>query len=190
MIHLGYCRVSTETQNLDMQLAALRPICGLKIWQEKRSGMSIASRDELASMIAEAHQLKAEGEDVVVVVYSLSRLGRRLVETVGLIESLLKAGIGFKSCSESIDTTNAMGRCFLNIIASLAQMEAEVISERTKAGLKARKAAGVKLGAPVQDFSQQVEAAKQLIAGGASIRQAAKQAGLSNTTLLRLLKAA
>jgi DNA invertase Pin-like site-specific DNA recombinase len=141
-IHLGYCRVSTEAQNLGMQLAALRPLCRDRIWQEKKSGMSQAGRTELAFVVAEAKRLRSEGQDIVVCVYSLSRLGRRLVETVALIEDLCASGIGFKSTSESIDTTSAMGRCFMNIIVALGQAEAEIISERTKAGLKARRDAG------------------------------------------------
>lgn len=190
MIHLGYIRVSTEKQHYDMQLAALRPLCGDHIWQEKKSGMSQASRTELAAVVAEAKRLRTAGNDVVIVVYSLSRLGRRLVETVALIEELQRHGIGFKSITEALDTVTPMGRAFTNIIIALGQAEAELISERTRAGLAARKAAGVKLGPKTGDYSQQLEQAKQAMAGGASIRSAAAASGLSNSTLLRLLKTA
>jgi DNA invertase Pin-like site-specific DNA recombinase len=173
-----------------MQLAALQPVCGDRIWTEKKSGMSQSGRTELAAMIAEAKRLSSTGEKVTICVYSLSRLGRRVVETGALIEDLQKSGIGFKSCSESIDTTTAMGRCFLNILLALAQSEAELLSERTKAGLQAKKDAGIKLGRKTGDYSAALEEAKALIASGTSIREAAKQSGLSNTTLLRLLNAA
>jgi len=189
-IFLGYCRVSTEKQSLDLQLAALRPFCGDLIWHEKKSGMDQSSRPALAEVVAEAKRLKSLGEDVVISCYSLSRLGRRVVETVALVEELQRAGIGFKSTSESIDTTTPMGRCFLNIIAALGQMEAEVISERTIAGLQARKAAGVKLGRKPGEHTEALLIARQLIASGESVRAAAKEAGLSSTTLLRLLRTA
>src|SRR5271169_3117704 len=96
-VFLGYCRVSTEKQSLDLQFAALRPICGDRIWTEKKSGMSQAERTELAAVLGEAERLRASGEDVVICCYSLSRLGRRLVETFALIEQLRASGIGFKS---------------------------------------------------------------------------------------------
>jgi serine recombinase len=190
MINLGYTRVSTEKQNLDMQLAALTPLCGNQIRHEKKSGMTQAGRTELAAVVAEAQKLRAAGEDVCIVVYSLSRLGRKLVETAALIEELQAAGIAFKSVSESIDTSTAMGRCFLNILLSLGQMEAEVISERTKAGLAVRKQAGQKLGPTAGDYSEQLDAARQLLASGVSARTAAVRVGMSSTTLLRLLKVA
>lgn len=189
-IYLGYCRVSTEKQSLDLQLAALRPLCGDAIWTEKKSAMSGTARCELSAVVAEAKRLKATGEDVVIVCYSLSRLGRRIVETVALCEELRAESIGFKSLSESIDTTSAMGRAFLNIIAVLAQMEGEIISERTIAGLQARKAAGVQLGPKRGNYTEQLARATALISTGSSVRQAAAQVGMSNSTLLRLLKAA
>lgn len=188
--YLGYCRVSTEKQSLDMQLSALQPICGEHIWQEKKSGMSQADRTELAAVVAEAKRLRTTGEDVAIVCYSLSRLGRRVLETLSLIEDLQKEGIGFKSTSESIDTTTPMGRCFLTMLAAVAQMEAELISERTVAGLAARKAKGIKLGPKAGDYTEQLATANTLIGTGSSIRQAALEVGMNHSTLLRLLKAA
>ena len=190
MTHLGYARVSTEQQSLDMQLSALRPLCGERIWQEKKSGMSQASRCELAAMIEEAKRLAAAGEQVVIAVYSLSRLGRRVIETVGLLEELRSAGIGFMSVTESIDTTTPMGRAFLAIVAALAQAEAEVLSERTKAGLQAKREAGVKLGRKVKQCDDEVVRAKELIAAGYSLKAASKEVGLSRGTLQRRIKAA
>jgi DNA invertase Pin-like site-specific DNA recombinase len=189
-IYLGYCRVSTEKQSLQMQLALLTPLCGDRLWHEKKSGMSQATRTELTAIVAEAKRRRATGEDVVICVYSLSRLGRRLVETVHLIEELQRGGIGFKSLTESFDTTTAMGKCFFNIMVAMNQMEAELISERTIAGLQARKAAGVKLGPKNKNFDDQVEKAKALINDGESMRSAAKAVNMSSTTLARLLKTA
>lgn len=188
--YLGYLRVSTEKQSLGLQLAALSPICGDRIWQEKRSGMTQAGRSELAAVVAEAKRLRSLGEPVTLVCYSLSRLGRRLIETVSLLEELSLLGIGFKSVSESLDTSTPMGRAFANIICALGQAEAELISERTKAGLEARRAAGVKLGRPVLDRTDTLEQARHLLDQGLSVRKTAKQIGVSNSTLLRLLKAA
>lgn len=187
---LGYLRVSTEKQNFDLQMAALSPVCGAHIWQEKRSGMTQAGRSELTAVVAEAKRLRSLGEPVTVVCYSLSRLGRRLVETVSLIEELNSLGIGFKSVSESIDTSSAMGRAFTNIIIALGQAEAELLSERTKAGLQAKRAAGVKLGRRAQDHGAVLAQAKQLVTEGLSVREAARRTGMTNSTLLRLLKAA
>ena len=113
-----------------------------------------------------------------------------MVETISLLEDLRSAGVEFMSLTESIDTSNPMGRCFLAIIAALAQAEAEVLSERTRAGLKARREAGVQLGRRAEECSTQVEQAKLLMASGSSLRKAAKQTGLTSSMLSRRLKSA
>jgi DNA invertase Pin-like site-specific DNA recombinase len=186
---LGYARVSTKDQSVDMQLKALQPICGDRIWQESKSGTSVIGRKELALVIEEAKRLRSTGEEVTLVVYSLSRLGRRVVDLVAMVEELQRLQIGFRSISESIDTSTAMGRCFFNIVAALAQAEAEVLGERTRAGLKAAVARGKRLGRPsaTHDVIQQ---AKSLIEAGASVRSASKSVGISHTTLLRQLRTA
>lgn len=189
MIYLGYARVSTEQQHLDLQLAALSPLCGDKIWQEKKSAMGQA-RSELVAVVAEAKRLSDAGEEVVICCYSLSRLGRRLVETVSLLDQLRAHGIGFRSLTESIDTSTPMGRALLSIIVVLAQAEVETLSERTRAGLAARKALGVKLGPKTKDFSESVERAKRMMSAGTSLRSAAKQVGMSQASLSRRLNAA
>jgi DNA invertase Pin-like site-specific DNA recombinase len=83
-----------------------------------------------------------------------------------------------------------MGRAFLGIVAALAQTEAEVLSERTRVGLHARREAGVKIGPKVKDNSDAVERAKAPVAAGESVRATARQTGMSSSTLLRRLKAA
>jgi DNA invertase Pin-like site-specific DNA recombinase len=189
-IYLGYCRVSTLDQSLDLQIAVLKPLCGDLLWQEKASGMK-AGRTALAAIVEEARRLRASGESVTIVCYSLSRLGRRMLETIALIEDLRAAEIGFRSITEQFDTSTPLGRAFLAIVAALAQAEAETLAERTRAGLAARKAAGVKLGRPkLRDYDCAVEKAKALIAAGSTVYSAAKQVGMPPSSLLRRLNVA
>lgn len=135
---IGYARVSTKEQNLDMQIAALRK-AGCKdenIYQEKQSGKSRNGRTELKAM------LEAVKPGDTLVVWRLDRLGRSTRDLIELIGELDSQGVGFISLNENIDTTSAQGKLIFTVFSALAEFERNIISERTKAGLDAARARG------------------------------------------------
>ena len=135
---IGYARVSTQEQDLQLQLDALE-VAGCeksKIFTDKVSG-SKTERPGLEKCLAE---LK-EGDTLLV--WRLDRLGRSMSHLIGLIEELRGRGVGFRSiCDGAIDTTTASGELIFNIFSSLAQFEKRLIQERTKAGLASARARG------------------------------------------------
>ena len=131
---IGYARVSTEDQNLDLQLDALNKFGCDRVFQEKVSGVS-KNRKEFENMLLHLR----EGDTVIV--WKLDRLGRSVKQLIDLMETWLKEGISFHSVSDGLTINDsAMSRMFYTIIAAFAQLERDLISERTKAGLaEARK---------------------------------------------------
>jgi DNA invertase Pin-like site-specific DNA recombinase len=138
---IGYARVSTEDQNLDLQLNALTEYGCTTIYQEKISGKS-TDRPELKKLLGNLRK----GDQVIV--WKLDRLGRSLRDLVDLVALFHVQKVNFISLHDHIDTTTATGRFTFNIFASLAEFEREIIRERTKAGLEAAKTRGKKGGRP------------------------------------------
>lgn len=136
---IGYARVSTQDQNLEMQLDALGKAGCEKVFQEKASGIR-SDRPQLAAM----QQILREGD--VIYIYKLDRLGRSLKHLLEMTADFEKRGIGLVSINDHIDTTTAQGRLIFNIFASLAEFERDLIRERTKSGLEAARARGRKGG--------------------------------------------
>jgi len=128
---IGYARVSTREQNLDMQVIALEKAGCERIYEEKVSGVKV-DRPILNNLL---NQLRP---DDVLVIWKLDRLGRSLKNLVELVHQLMDSNIGLCSLNDPIDTTNAQGRLIFNIFASLAEFERDVIRERTQAGLTPR----------------------------------------------------
>jgi DNA invertase Pin-like site-specific DNA recombinase len=152
---IGYARVSTQDQNLDLQLKALSDFGCTKIFKEKVSGKS-KDRPELNNLLS---QLRA-GDTVVV--WKLDRLGRSIKDLIHLVELFKSSDVNFVSVTDSIDTNTAMGRFTFNIFASLAQFEREIIRERTNAGLSAARAKGRKGGRPSGLSKEKVKIAEQI----------------------------
>ncbi len=154
---IGYARVSTDDQNLDLQLDALiQAGCSKNdIYKDKVSGAK-TERPGLNQCM----QRLSPGD--VLVVWRLDRLGRSMVHLVSLIEQLRAKEVGFKSlCDGAIDTTTASGELVFNIFSSMAQFERRLIQERTNAGLSAARARGRKGGRPRVDASK-IQAAKKM----------------------------
>lgn len=154
--HLGYARVSTDDQDLSLQIDALERhgIAKSLIFTDKLSGAR-SDRPGLAKCL-----LSLEMGDALVV-WRLDRLGRSMRHLVDLIEGLRDKGIGFRSLSEGvIDTTSASGELVFNIFSALAQFERRLIQERTRAGLAAARARGRKGGRP----TLRIDAGKVLLA--------------------------
>lgn len=138
---IGYARVSTAIQNLDLQIEALKKAGCEKIFQEKISGAT-KERPELNTMLA---HLRA-GD--VIVVWKLDRLGRSLKNIIDLVLQLNEKQVIIKGLTDGVDTSTPNGRLFLNIMASLAEYERELIRERTNAGLSSARARGRTGGRP------------------------------------------
>lgn len=138
---IGYARVSTKDQNLGLQIEALKKAGCEKIFKEKISG-AVKERPELDAMI---NQLRV-GDTIVV--WKLDRLGRSLKNIIDPVLDFNKKEVIVKGLTDGVDTSSTNGRLFLNIMASLAEYERELIRERTNAGLSAARARGRLGGRP------------------------------------------
>ena len=179
---IGYARVSTHDQNLALQLEALTQAGCKKIYEDKLSG-SRADRPGLAKAL----EILREGDTLVV--WKLDRLGRSVKQLVDLVGQLQKEGAQFKSLTDSIDTSTPSGRFFFHVMASLAEMERELIIERTRAGLEVARQLGRTGGRKRKLTESKVESAKKLLASGVHPRDVAKNLGVSVPTLYRWLPA-
>ena len=156
---VGYARISTNGQELDLQLDALKK-AGCKkdlIFTDKVSG----AKAERPGLDACVKMLK---KDDILIVWRLDRLGRSMPHLVDLVELLRQKGVGFRSiCDGHIDTTTASGELIFNLFSSLAQFERRLIQERTKAGLSAARARGRVGGRkPIQSDCPKVKTAKKM----------------------------
>lgn len=138
---IGYARVSTDDQNLDLQRDALEQAGCEKIYTDQQSGAS-TERLGLAGVLETARR----GDTLVV--WRLDRLGRSLKQLIHLVEKLDQRGIGLRSLQENIDTTTSGGRLVFHLFGALAEFERNVIRERTQAGLSAARARGRQGGRP------------------------------------------
>ena len=176
---LGYARVSTDDQNLDLQRDALKSAGCERVYEEKASGGK-TDRAELSRLLENVRS----GDTVVV--WRLDRVGRSLKHLIAVIEQLECLGVGFQSVTESIDTTTPGGRLVFHIFASLAEFERALIRERTRAGLAAARARGRQGGRPAV-----LDAGKQKIAQALrndtsqSVTAICKTLGISRATFYR-----
>lgn len=180
-MEIGYCRVSTDQQNTDLQMDALKKRgCG-RIFLETASG---AQRDR--PVLKEAMAFAREGD--VLVVWSLSRLGRGLRQLLETIEHLEQAGIGFKSLKEDIDTTTPSGRLIFHVFGALAEFERSHLRERTLEGLAAARTRGRVGGRRKSLSASDLKAAKAMLRDASiSVKEVAEKLGVSRTTLYRAL---
>lgn len=140
---IGYARVSTRDQNLDLQIDALKKAgcADTYIYKEEISGASM-ERSELKKMLAQIRK------DDVIVIWKLDRLGRSLADLVHLVNEIQGKGAGLLSLQDNIDTTTPQGKLTFHIFAAIAEFEREIIRERTNAGLASARARGRKGGRP------------------------------------------
>ncbi len=179
---IGYARVSTQDQNLDLQTEALAKAGCKKIFDDKISG-SHAERPGLAK----SQEAFRDGDTLVV--WKLDRLGRSVKHLVDLVGELHKRGVQFKSLTDAIDTGTASGRFFFHVMASLAEMERELTIERTQAGLKVARQLGRTGGRKRQMTESKIKSAKKLLASGVPPRDVAANLGVSVPTLYRWIPA-
>ena len=174
---IGYARVSTQDQLLDLQIEALKKEGCEKIFHDIISG-GVFVRPGLN----QAKEMLRK-EDVLVV-WRLDRLGRSMKDLVEIVTELEKSKIHFKSITENIDTTTTSGKLVFHIFASLAEFEKNLISERTKAGLKAARKRGKIGGRP----KKSLELAIKMHKDNFSLKEICKACSISKSTLYRSLK--
>ena len=181
-----YARVSTSDQTCEMQLRELREYCARRGWQIAREFVDTgwsgakASRPELDRLMEDARQRRFDA----VVVWKLDRWGRSLIQSVQGVQELASMGIRFLAVTQNIDTgdDNPMARFLLNIFASFAEFEREMIRERVACGLKTARAKGKRLGRPKRVFRR--DEALRLRSEGQSWRAIAKELGLPTSTIV------
>ena len=177
---IGYARVSTEDQNLNLQLDALKAGGCEVVFEDQGMSGAEGRRPGLAAALERC----ASGD--VLVAWKLDRLGRSLLDLVGLVERLNARGVGLKvltGAGASIDATTPEGRLFFAMFAAMAEFERELIRERTAAGMKAAKRRGRHVGRPRKLDAGQLDMAAQLIAANRSQRDVAKALGVAVSTL-------
>ena len=179
---IGYARVSTEDQNLTLQMDALERAGCERTFQDQMTGTRM---DRPALMEAMSH-LRA-GDTLVV--WKLDRLGRSVKGLVDMVAELANRNVHFKSLTDQIDTSTPAGRFFFHVMASLAQMERELIAERTTAGLQAARRLGRIGGRKRKMDAGKVDAAKHLLRSGVLPKDVAKNLGVSVPTLYRWVPA-
>jgi len=182
---IGYARISTKDQNLELQIDALKKAGCEKIYQDIASGAR-SERPALNEMV----QNLRPGD--VLVIWKLDRLGRSLNHLISLVNNLIDKKIGLKSLNDAIDTTTAQGRLSFNLFASLAEFERDLIRERTQAGLTAARARGRHGGRP-KGLPQKAEAtacaAETLYKEGKlTVNEISQKLGIAKSTLYAYLR--
>jgi DNA invertase Pin-like site-specific DNA recombinase len=181
-MNIGYARVSTHNQNLDLQLDELKKAGCEKVYQEQVSGMK-EKREELTKL---KEQLRA-GD--IVVVWKLDRLGRSLKDLVQTVKDFEDMGVGLRSLTESIDTTSNTGKLIFHIFASLAEFERELIRERTFAGLSSARARGRIGGRPKKITPEKIIQMKAMHKDTKiEISEMCKTFGVARNTLYKYLE--
>ncbi len=155
MANIGYVRVSTSEQDTILQRDALDDVGCIKVFEDVASG---AKAERLG--LVQCMDYLREGDTLIV--WRLDRLGRSLKDLIAQITELEERGIGFRSITESIDTTTAGGKLVFHIFGAMAEFERNLISERTKAGLAAARKRGRKGGRKRKLTDEQVAAMKKL----------------------------
>jgi len=174
---IGYARVSTDDQHLDLQRDALRQAGCSVLYEEAASGNK-AARPELEQC------RKALRPGDTLVVWRLDRLGRSLADLVQIVADLEQRSIGFESLTEKIETGSAAGKLVFHVFAALAEFERGLIRERTKAGLAAARARGRSGGRKPKLDEQQVREIKILLSDpNIQVADVARRYGVSRTTL-------
>jgi DNA invertase Pin-like site-specific DNA recombinase len=178
---IGYARVSTSDQNLDLQLDALTKAGCERIFEEHASG----ARDDRPQLAAALSHARA-GDTLVV--YKLDRLGRSIRSLIDFTNGLRERKVEFRSVSDGIDTSTPAGRFYFHILAALAEMERDLIRERTVAGLVAARARGRVGGRKPRLSDKQVaQARKMLDDPTTTISAVAEKMGVNRATIYRAL---
>ena len=181
MPKIGYARVSTLDQNLSRQIDMLNQYGVDRLYTEKMSGTK-RNRPELTKLLAHMD----EGD--IVVIESLSRLGRSTKDLIELVELFQKRGVQLVSLKESIDTSTSTGKLLFTILSALAQFERDVIADRTREGLNAARARGHSGGRPKLDDRKVSQAVKLYQSKQYTVKEIEELTGIRKSTLYRNIK--
>jgi DNA invertase Pin-like site-specific DNA recombinase len=181
---IGYARVSTEDQDLRVQLDQLRKhgVREVNLYSEKRSGKS-TKRPQLEAALMDCRR----GD--VLVVASLDRLSRSVEDLIGLSRRLADEGVELRSLREQIDTTTPMGVFFFHLMAALAQFERSLIGKRTREGLAATVARGAKLGRKPKLTDAKLKQAAKMLRSGYNSAEVARKMNMSGPQLRARIEA-
>lgn len=185
---VGYARVSTDDQDLQRQILALEEWGATEIYQDKVSGTKNYEAEEYRRLMADTHK-----EPLHIGVSELSRFGRSFTQLLANLEDLDARGSHFTCLNNSSIKVggNSQDKLMLRILAAVSEFERDLISERTKDGLKAARIKlakeGKTLGRPSKLSPDQIETAQQLEASGWGVQRIADSLGVSKTTALRAL---
>lgn len=180
---IGYCRVSTDDQSLDLQKDALSKAGCEKIFEDKISGAK-SQRPGLNTLLEFARV------DDTIVVWRLDRLGRSMKDLISLVSVLDEKGIQLASLNESIDTSTSSGKLFFHIFGAIAEFEKNLIIDRTRAGLAAARARGRKGGRPKSlDQSKRDLAVKLYHERDKAVKEICQLMGVSKPTLYKYIEA-
>ena len=178
---IGYARVSTAAQNLDMQVSALADAGCEKIYTEKVSG--VGDRTELKTAL----DFLRDGDCLVV--YKLDRLGRNMKDLLATIEQLQQRNVSLVSLRDNIDTSSTTGKLIMHIFASLAEFERDLIKERSAEGRREAKKKGVRFGRPKQPKPEKANICAQLYRNGNSVSTIMRTTGIkSRNTVYKYLR--
>jgi len=179
---IGYARVSTSDQNLDLQINALKEagVSDDRIFTDKMSG----ARSDRPGLKA---CFRALDEGDTLVVWKLDRLGRSVRGIVETLEQLKLQKVELRVLTEAIDTRTPTGKFTLHILAAMAQMERDLIIERTLAGQKAARERGVTMGRPATMTPTRAKKAEKLLANGWSKKRVGDEIGVSRATIYNWL---
>jgi Enterobacteriaceae phage serine recombinase len=175
---IGYARVSTHDQHVDLQLDALTQAGCELLFTDTISGAK-TDRPGLKDTLSHLRR------DDILVVWKLDRLGRTTKGLIDLVEHLKERGIGFKSLQDNIDTSTPMGQFFFVVFSAIAELERSMIRERSKAGLAAARARGRKGGRPFALRGNERIDAMQLIEAGRDTQYVMEKYGVSRSTVDR-----
>ena len=181
MSRIGYARVSSAGQSLEVQLSKLKKEKCERVYQEKRSGTNIDRPEFQACM-----NYLREGDTLVVT--RLDRLARSVVHLADLAKRFQKENIDLIVIDQKIDTSTSTGRLMFNMLASIAEFENDLRSERQKEGIAKAKENGVRFGRPVKITADLKEEIHSKRAAGATIGQLAKEYKLGEASIYRALK--
>ncbi len=180
---IGYARVSTVEQSLDLQIAALQAAGCSKIISDQGLSGADFHRPGLRKALRQL-----QGGDMLVV-WRLDRLGRSLIDLIETVNRLSRRGCEFRSLTESIDTASSGGRLLFHVMGAMAEFERSIISERTKAGMEAARVRGSQIGRRPSMTTEQIDAARIAIEIDLkSVGDVASTYGVHPKTLARRLR--
>ncbi len=180
----GYARVSTADQNTDLQLTALKKAGCKKVFKDEGLSGATTKRPALARC------LKALQAGDTLIVWKLDRLGWSVRDLIPMLDDFKDRGVKFRSLTEAIDTETPTGRAMWQMIGVLAELERSLIGERKRAGLKAARDRGVKVGRKLKLTASQLTHARRLIEHGERPATVARSFSVGRSTLYRALQRA